>query len=238
MAAGLGFKTFVTGEVLTAADTNGYLMQGVLVFADSTARDAAITSPQEGQVCYLKSDDAIYTYSGTAWAPFSSGAFTLLSTSNWTNAGAGTVTVSSISQSYKHLFVIAKSFNPSSATSSIDVSPNAASTSQSICAYSTAASTAAALSASGASAFKVYPAAIASSNSNHAFALWIYNYSSTTNYKPMSSSAIVTNGSSVAVSASTNGGFYSNNAVTSIQFNASGANSISGTNSILIYGVN
>ncbi len=35
MAAGLGFKTFNTGDVLSAADTNGYLMQGVLVFADA-----------------------------------------------------------------------------------------------------------------------------------------------------------------------------------------------------------
>ncbi len=33
MAAGLGFKTFATGDVLTAGDTNGYLMQGVLVRA-------------------------------------------------------------------------------------------------------------------------------------------------------------------------------------------------------------
>lgn len=67
MAAGLGFKTFTTGEVLTAADTNGYLMQGVLVFADAAARDAAITSPQEGQMAYLKSDDAIYKYTGVSW---------------------------------------------------------------------------------------------------------------------------------------------------------------------------
>jgi hypothetical protein len=67
MAAGLGFKTFTTGEVLTAADTNGYLMQGVLVFADATARDAAITSPQEGQMAYLKSDDGIYKYTGASW---------------------------------------------------------------------------------------------------------------------------------------------------------------------------
>jgi len=44
MAAGLGFKTFLTGDVLTAADTNGYLMQGVLVFATAAARDSAITS--------------------------------------------------------------------------------------------------------------------------------------------------------------------------------------------------
>jgi hypothetical protein len=67
MAAGLGFKTFTTGEVLTAGDTNGYLMQGVLVFASAAARDAAITSPQEGQTCYLKDTDAVMTYSGAAW---------------------------------------------------------------------------------------------------------------------------------------------------------------------------
>jgi hypothetical protein len=70
MAAGLGFKTFNTGDVLSAADTNGYLMQGVLVFADAAARDAAITSPQEGQCCYLKDTDAVQTYSGTAWVGF------------------------------------------------------------------------------------------------------------------------------------------------------------------------
>jgi hypothetical protein len=67
MAAGLGFKTFTTGEVLTAADTNGYLMQGILVFASAAARDSAITSPQEGQACYLKDTDAVQTYSGAAW---------------------------------------------------------------------------------------------------------------------------------------------------------------------------
>jgi hypothetical protein len=70
MAAGLGFKTFTTGEVLTAADTNGYLMQGILVFASAAARDAAITSPQEGQCCYLKDTDAVQTYSGSAWVGF------------------------------------------------------------------------------------------------------------------------------------------------------------------------
>jgi hypothetical protein len=67
MAAGLGLKTFVTGDVLTAADTNGYLMQGVWVFANATARDAAVTSPQEGNMCYLKDTDAVQYYSGSAW---------------------------------------------------------------------------------------------------------------------------------------------------------------------------
>ena len=67
MAAGLGFKDFQTGEVLTAADVDGYLMQGIWVFADATARDAAVTSPQEGNSCYLKDTDQVLTYSGTAW---------------------------------------------------------------------------------------------------------------------------------------------------------------------------
>lgn len=70
MAAGLGFKTFQVGEVLLSSDVNGYLMQGVLVFANAAARDAAITSPQEGQCCYLKDTDAVLTYSGAAWVGF------------------------------------------------------------------------------------------------------------------------------------------------------------------------
>jgi hypothetical protein len=67
MAAGLGFKTFTTGEVLTAADTNGYLMQGVLVFASAAARNAAITSPQEGQFAYTKDTNGLWYYDGAAW---------------------------------------------------------------------------------------------------------------------------------------------------------------------------
>jgi len=68
MAAGLGFKTFATGDVLSAADTNGYLMQGVLVFASAAARDSAITSPQEGQFAYLKDTNVTMYYTGSAWA--------------------------------------------------------------------------------------------------------------------------------------------------------------------------
>jgi hypothetical protein len=67
MAEGLGFKTFTTGEVLTAADVNGYLMQGVLVFASEAARDAAITSPQEGQFAFTKDNNSLWYYSGAAW---------------------------------------------------------------------------------------------------------------------------------------------------------------------------
>ena len=67
MAAGLGFKDFVTGEVLTAADVDGYLMQGIWVFASATARDAAVTSPQEGNFAYLKDTNTTTYYTGSAW---------------------------------------------------------------------------------------------------------------------------------------------------------------------------
>jgi hypothetical protein len=68
MAAGLGFKDFTTGEVLTAADVDGYLMQGVWVFASAAARDAAVTSPQEGNFAYLKDTNVTTYYTGSAWA--------------------------------------------------------------------------------------------------------------------------------------------------------------------------
>ena len=80
MAAGQGFKTFVTGDVLTAADTNGYLMQGTWVFADAAARTAAVTSPQEGNMSYLKDTNSVEYYSGSAWVAVGGAA-----TPTWTN---------------------------------------------------------------------------------------------------------------------------------------------------------
>lgn len=66
--AGLGYRTFAAGEVLTAANVQGYLMdQAIPVFADATARDAAITSPTEGQHCFLSDTDALQFYTGSAW---------------------------------------------------------------------------------------------------------------------------------------------------------------------------
>lgn len=68
MAAGAGFKDFQTGEVLTAADVDSYLMQGIWVFASAAARDAAVTSPQEGNFAYLKDTNVTTYYTGSAWA--------------------------------------------------------------------------------------------------------------------------------------------------------------------------
>ena len=66
-----GFKVFGVGEVLTAADVNDYLMEQIVgIFADSTARDAQITSPVEGQFCFLKDTNVLQFYNGSAWTSF------------------------------------------------------------------------------------------------------------------------------------------------------------------------
>ena len=66
-----GFKVFAVGEVLTAADVNDYLMeQSISIFADSTARDAQITSPIEGQFCYLADSNVLQLYGGSSWADY------------------------------------------------------------------------------------------------------------------------------------------------------------------------
>jgi hypothetical protein len=65
-----GFKTFATGEVLTASDVNNYLMeQSICVFADATARDAGITSPEDGQFVFLTGSTTLQFYN-SGWTNF------------------------------------------------------------------------------------------------------------------------------------------------------------------------
>ena len=106
--AGLGKKTFTAGEVLTAADVNGYLMdQTVMVFDDAAARTSTLgTAVSEGMVAYLKDTNGVQVYDGSAWVPVVSDptltastatAYTVASSDagNYLRftAGAGTITV-------------------------------------------------------------------------------------------------------------------------------------------------
>jgi hypothetical protein len=98
MGAGLGFKTFVTGDVLTAGDTNGYLMQGVWVFASAAARSAAVTSPQEGNFSYLKDTNVTQYYDGAAWVSVGgSPTFVGANATKTANQSLANATVTSIS---------------------------------------------------------------------------------------------------------------------------------------------
>ncbi len=67
-----GYKEFATGEVLTASDVNAYLMQAVMVFASSSARDSGIPSGkrEEGQFVFLKDTNTLQFYDGSAFVDF------------------------------------------------------------------------------------------------------------------------------------------------------------------------
>ena len=64
-----GYKDFVAGDPLTAAQVDGYLMrQSVMVFASTSARDAALSGVlAEGMFCYTSDTDTVWYYTGTAW---------------------------------------------------------------------------------------------------------------------------------------------------------------------------
>jgi len=65
----MAFKDFANGNPLNATEVDLYLMrQTVMVFADSTARDAALTGIEtEGMFTYLTGTDKTQYYSGSAW---------------------------------------------------------------------------------------------------------------------------------------------------------------------------
>jgi len=63
-----GRKVFTSGEILTAADVNSFLMdQSVMVFADSSARSSAIPAASEGMVTFREDQDVVEVFDGSAF---------------------------------------------------------------------------------------------------------------------------------------------------------------------------
>jgi hypothetical protein len=308
MAAGLGFKTFTTGEVLTAADVNGYLMQGVLVFASAAARNAAITSPQEGQFAFTKDTNGLWYYDGAAWvasgatgdiegvtagvgitgggtsgtvtitndmattitasgdivvgtgsgtydnlpigttgqiltadttvSPYkvkwasaaSGGSMTLLSTT--TLSGAATITISSISQSYTNLYILATGINVTAGNYTLKIIPNNSNSSN----YTSLQE--GTIGGNNANYISPGNAGHSAADTVNDFALTFFNYTSTDSRKPFMLFGVSKMASQVApLGLSSLGAFNSNSAISSMVFsNDSGGNFVAGT--VKIYGVN
>ena len=67
----VSFKVYATGDLITATEFNTFIQeQVVMVFANSTARDSAVSSPSEGMFCFLKDTDTLQFYNGSSWASF------------------------------------------------------------------------------------------------------------------------------------------------------------------------
>lgn len=69
--AGLGRKVFVAGDILTAAQVQGYLQdQSIMLFAGTSARGTGIASPSEGMFAFLTDTDSLTYYNGSSWVTF------------------------------------------------------------------------------------------------------------------------------------------------------------------------
>jgi hypothetical protein len=97
----VAYKVFTNGSVLNASEVNDNLMnQSVITFSNSTARDAAITSPVEGMLTYLEDSDIYESYNGSAWVqalPIGAWQSYTPTFSNFT-LGNGTINVAKYSQ--------------------------------------------------------------------------------------------------------------------------------------------
>lgn len=69
-----GFREFLTGEVLTSANVNNFLMkQSVMVFADAAARTAALGAEvAEGMLTYNLDTDQLEVFDGAAFVSLAS----------------------------------------------------------------------------------------------------------------------------------------------------------------------
>jgi hypothetical protein len=90
--AGAGYKLFATGDVLTAAQVNTYLMQqSLMVFASATARNTALSGVlSEGMVAYLTDTNDLTIYDGAAWNSFGTGDITAITAGTGITVTSGT----------------------------------------------------------------------------------------------------------------------------------------------------
>jgi hypothetical protein len=68
-----GYKDFQTGNVLSEGDIDAYLMQGVLVFVDASARNTALGTTDgagglfAGRAVYLTTPNTFQVWNGSTW---------------------------------------------------------------------------------------------------------------------------------------------------------------------------
>jgi len=96
---GAGYKTFNSGEVLTAAQVQYNLQnQSIMYFDDAADRDAALTAgiKQEGMFAYLADTNILTFYNGASWLDYADQTLPTFASpkeENTTEAGPATGTI-------------------------------------------------------------------------------------------------------------------------------------------------
>jgi hypothetical protein len=124
----VAYKVFTNGSVLNASEINDNLMnQSVMVFSNSTTRDAALTSPVEGMLTWLEDINKYENYDGTAWVGLGGGILQIVqgdtdvsvSSSTTTFADTGlSATITPSSTSSKILVLVNQAIQKSGANAS------------------------------------------------------------------------------------------------------------------------
>lgn len=102
----MAFKTFVAGDVLTAADVNTYLAKQAVIVCTSGTRPS---SPVEGMLIYETDTDDIFLYNGTNWVRIHPTTQILTSGAAVTTSAAAESTIATIvvpAQNFPYLVTI------------------------------------------------------------------------------------------------------------------------------------
>ncbi len=169
------------------------------------------------------------TATGLKWGLPSAGGMTLLSTT--TLSGTST-TISSINQTYTNLQIFVSGFLTVGGDP-IRVAPNNNSGITSM--QSTEGSSSVGSRTNEYMQLSGNQLGVLGGNSSNAFSATIFNYASTTTFKPYNACAIFTNTSSQRLGSFNSGGIATTSAITSLVFDAGGSSMTGGT--VLIYGV-
>jgi hypothetical protein len=113
----VAYKVFTNGSVLNASEINENLMnQSVMVFSNSTARAAALTSPVEGMLTWLEDANKYQNYNGSAWVDLGGGAILQVVSTTKTD------TFTTSSSTFADITGLSATITPSSSASKIYVS--------------------------------------------------------------------------------------------------------------------
>lgn len=206
-----------------------YTAKGSIAAATAASTPANVTVGANGTVLTADSTAA----AGVTWStPASGGGLTLLSTTSLTGAST---TISSISQSYKSLFMVIYGVTNATANGVMRIAPNNNTTG---CSYVSTDSVGASFvsSVNRVTNLNLGTTAWDRTTSTNVATVQFDNYTSSSNYKSLNAYGFANETGGSVMSFNIGGAFVSNTAITSLVFSNAGGNLSTGT--VLLYGVN